>query len=170
MASPFGLQDATWDSAACAFFRFGATKIPLTKFTPSSVEVKIEKVRRIGEMVAQKRTPGAAEVSDASLEMLATDHEAFILPRMPRHGGALLEFVITASVFHPSVIGSYGILLDGCRIIKSEGPEFDGSEKGLIKKLGISVVDVWEKGRDGVWKTLSLKPLPTSQAIPLLQF
>lgn len=170
MAGPFGLRDCTWDSANSAFFRFGATKVPLTKFTPSKVEIKTEKVRRIGEMVAQKRTPGAGEVGDVSAEMLVTDYEAFILPRLGKHGGSLIEFQITASVFHPSVIGSYGILLDGCRLTTIEGPEFDGSEKGLIKKLGISVIDLWEKGRDGVWKTLALKPLPSAAAIALMQF
>lgn len=170
MAGANGLNDVTWDSAQSAFFRFGSTKIALTKFEPPKDDIKVEKVPRIGEMRASKRTPGRSEVGDISIELLATDYEAFLLPRMPKHGGTLVEFVITASVYHPSVLGSYGILCDNCRIIGSEGPSFDGSEKALIKKLTISVLDVWEKGRDGIWKTLSLKPLPSSQAVPLLKF
>ena len=170
MAGPNGLSDCTWDSASCAFFRLGSTKIPLLKFTPPKDDIKIDKPRRIGEMRAQKRTPGVSEVGTASIEMLLSDYTSLLLPRMPKHGGTLVEFVVTATVTHPSVKGSYGILCDNGRIIGSEGPEFDGSEKGLIKKLTIDFLDIWEKNEDGIWKTLSLKPLPSSQAIPLLAF
>ena len=170
MAGPNGLSDCTWDSASSAFFRFGSTKIPLLKFTPPKDDVKIDKPRRIGEMRAQKRTPGVSEIGTASIEMLLSDYTSLLLPRMPKHGGTLVEFVVTATVTHPSVKGSYGILCDNGRIIGSEGPEFDGSEKGLIKKLTIDFLDIWEKNEDGIWKTLSLKPLPSSQAIPLLAF
>ena len=170
MAGPKGLSDTTWDSASSAFFRFGSTKIPLLKFTPPKDDIKIDKPRRIGEMRAQKRTPGVSEIGTASIEMLLSDYTSLLLPRMPKHGGTLVEFVVTATVTHPSVKGSYGILCDNGRIIGSEGPEFDGSEKGLIKKLTIDFLDIWEKNEDGIWKTLSLKPLPSSQAIPLLAF
>ena len=170
MAGPNGLSDCTWDSASSAFFRFGSTKIPLLKFTPPKDDVKIDKPRRVGEMRAQKRTPGVSEIGTASIEMLLSDYTSLLLPRMPKHGGTLVEFVVTATVTHPSVKGSYGILCDNGRIIGSEGPEFDGSEKGLIKKLTIDFLDIWEKNEDGIWKTLSLKPLPSSQAIPLLAF
>jgi hypothetical protein len=170
--NPVGLDDCTWDSASSAFFRFGSTKIPLTKFTPPKDEIKTERVRRAGEMRARKRTPGVSEVSDISVELLASDYKTFILPRMGRHGGTLIEFIITASVFHPSVQGSYGILCDGGRIVTSEGPEFAMDEKGLIKKLGISVIDVWERGDDGVWKTLALKTpqMASSLAQAAMQF
>ena len=167
---PVGLNDCTWDSASCAFIRIGSTKVPLTKFAPAKDEIKTERVRRSGEMRARKRTPGVSEVGDIALEMLTSDYTAFILPRMPIHGGTLLEFIITASVFHPSVPGSFAMLSDGCRIVGREGPEFDMSEKALVHKLSISVVDVWEKGSDNKWKTLSTKPLPSSQALAAMQF
>ena len=170
LTTPVGLDDCTWDSASCAYFRFGATKVPLTKFEPAKDEIKTERVRRIGEMRARKRTPGTSELADIEVELLATDYTTFILPRMPKHAGTLVEFIITASVFHPSVAGSYGILCDGVRIVGQAGPTFDGSEKGLIKKLTLSVIDVWERGTDGVWKTLSTKPLPSSQAVAAMQF
>ena len=93
---------------------------------------------------------------------LSAEDAAILRPSLPE--------VVTATVTHPSVKGSYGILCDNGRIIGSEGPEFDGSEKGLIKKLTIDFLDIWEKNEDGIWKTLSLKPLPSSQAIPLLAF
>lgn len=170
MAGPNGLADCTWDSASCAFFRFGTTKIPLTKFEPPKDDIKIERLARIGEMRASKRTPGRSEISTASVELLLSDYATFILPRLGTHGGTLIEFVVTATVTHPSVNGSYGLLCDNGRIIGSEGPGFDGTEKGLIKKLTIDFLDIWEKGEDGKWKTLSIKPLPSSQAAPLLQF
>jgi hypothetical protein len=170
MAGANGLADCTWDSASCAFFRFGSLKVPLLKFGVPKEDIKTEKVRRIGEMRASKRTPGTSEIGDAAIEILLTDYEAFILPRLPKHGGTMVEFVITATVTHPSVKGGYGVLCDACRFVNFEGPEFDGSEKGLVKKLGVSVVDVWEKGQDGIWKTAALMPLPSSQAIPLLAF
>lgn len=170
MAGAKGLEDCTWDSASSAFLRFGSTKVPLTKCTPPKEDVKTEKIRPIGAMRATKRTPGVSDIADASAEILLTEYTTLILPRLPRHGGTLVEFVVTLSVFHPSVKGSYGMLWDACRFVAHEGPELDGSEKGLIKKLGISILDVWEKGEDGIWKTQSLKPLPSSQAIPLLQF
>lgn len=170
MAGETGLQDGTWDSGICAIVRFGATKIPLMKFTPPKVEVKMEKVSRIGEMLAQKRTPGRGEIGNASGEMLLTDYVALMLPRFPRHGGTFVNFVITVSIGHPSVRDSYSQLIDGCRTAVLEGPELDGSEKGVPKKFEFSCMNVFEKGTDGIWKALNQLALPSSQAVPLLQF
>jgi hypothetical protein len=128
-------------------------------------------VRRAGGMLADKRTPGVVDIADTSIELLATDYEALVLPRLPRHGGTLVEFVITANVYHPSVLGSFAILCDRARIAKVEGPDFDATEKGLVMKLGVSVMNTWHKGRDGEWKCMALVPtLPSSQAVPLLKF
>jgi hypothetical protein len=42
---------------------------------------------------------------------------------------------------------------------------FEPDEKAIIKKLGVSVMALWEKGDDGVWKCLNPSPtLPSSQA------
>jgi hypothetical protein len=171
MAGANGLKDCTWDSAACAHIRFGSLKVALTKFSPSKVDVKVEKVRRIGAAIADKRTPGIVEIGDATIELLTTDYELQILPRMPIHDGTMVEFVITTSLYHPSVIGSFGSVLDQVRIIGEEGPELDGSEKGLITKLSISVMNVFRKARDGQLKSLARMPgLPSSQAIAALAF
>ena len=170
MAGPNGLADCTWDSASCAFFRWGSTKITLLKFGVPKDDIKVEKIRPIGAMRATRRTPGTSEVGDASIEMLASDYASLVLPRMPVHAGTDVEFVVTATVTHPSVLGGYGVLCDGCRIIGSEGPDFDGTEKGLVKKLTLSVMNVWERGESGVWKTYARLALPSSQAVPLLNF
>ncbi len=170
MAGETGLQDATWDSASCAKIRFGAIVVPFMKFTPPKAEVKTEKPARVGEMLAQKRTPGRGEIGDGSGEILLSDYVKFILPRFPRHGGTFVNFVITITVSHPSVNDSYAALYDGCRMTVLEGPELDGSEKALIKKCSISVMNKFEKGADGIWKALNQLALPSSQAIPLLQF
>ncbi len=171
MAKPNGLRDLTWDSASCARFVLGRTRVPFTKISVPKVETKVEKVPRIGEPRATKRTPGRTEVADLSAELLLTDWEESILPAFNRHGSNLIQFCIIGSVSHPSINGSYNTLLDQCRIVSEEGPEFDGSEKGLIYKLGISVMNVWRKGRDGIWKCSSFEPtLPSALADALIRF
>lgn len=164
-----GLADLTWDGSS-AFLRFGALKVPFLKFDRPKVETKTEKIRRIGEQLATVRTPGSVEIADISAEMLTTDYVSLILPRMPRHGGNLIEFPITMNRRHPSVIGSYSILLDQCRIVADE-ESIEAGEKGAVYKLGLSVMNVWEKGADGVWKCKALLPtLPSSAARALMQF
>lgn len=171
MAGPNGLNDATWDSASSATVRFGGSKIALVKFTPSKIEVKTEKVPRVGESLAQKRTPGRAEVSDASGEILTTDWFGFVLPRMPEQGGTLTELVVLLTFSHPSVVGSGSILHDRCRFTAIEGPDLDGSEKGLITKFTMSCMARYEKGADNKWKSLNrVEGRPSSTATALLKF
>jgi hypothetical protein len=166
-----GLRDLTWDSASCVRIVIGSTRVVLTKFGLPKVETKTEKPPRIGEARATKRTPGRTEIADVAGEILLTDWTSQILPVMNRHGGNLLQFPIIASVSHPSIAGSYDAMLDDCRIVSQEGPEFDGSEKALMKKLGFSVMQAWERGADGVWKCSSFEAaLPSSQARALMQF
>ena len=164
-----GLKDLTWDGSS-AFIRFGALKVACLKFDRPKVETKTEKIRRIGEQLPTARTPGATEIADATAEILTTDFATHILPRMPRHGGSLVEFQVTLNRRHRAVIGSYSILLDQCRIISDE-ESIEASEKGAVYKLGISVMNVWEKGADGVWKCKALLPtLPSSAAKALMTF
>lgn len=171
MAGTNGLNDATWDSASSARVLFGGSQISLVKFTLSKVEVKTEKVPRVGESLASKRTPGRAEVSDPSGEMLTTDWVGFVLPRMPEQGGTLLELVVLVTLSHPSVLGSAAILLDRCRFTAIEGPDLDGSEKGLITKFTMSSMARYDKGADGKWKSLfRVEGRPSSTATALLKF
>lgn len=164
-----GLNDLTWDGSS-AFGRFGSTKVPFTKLERPKVETKTEKIRRLGEQLPTVRTPGAVEIADLSAELLTTDYVALILPRMPRHGGNLIEFPVTMNRRHPAVLGSYSILLDQCRIVSDE-ESIENGEKGAIVKIGLSVMNVWEKGLDGIWKCKALMPsLPSSQAVALMQF
>jgi hypothetical protein len=86
MAGAIGLRDMTWDGGS-AFLRFGSTKISVKKFTPPKLEVKVARVKRVGEMLATKRTPGSGEVSDSGVELLLTDYEELILPRLGKHAG-----------------------------------------------------------------------------------
>lgn len=171
MAGPNGLNDVTWDGATSVAMRFGTTKVPILKLSPPKVELKREKIRRVGEQVASRRTPGAGEVGDMTVELLSADYMTFILPRMGRHAGGEIEFVTTCTIAHPSVTGSLSRLMDHCSIVSIEGPDIESSEKGLITKLGISVLDLWEKGSDGKWKTLFRKAGMTSaDAAALLKF
>ena len=165
-----GLNDATWDAGVAFAMRWGSTKVPLVSFTPPKQEVKKEKVRRIGEMLASKHTIGAGEIGNASAELLLSDYVEFVLARGAKHGMTINEIVITATVSHPSVNGSYGALYEGCSFVVLEGPEFKPDEKGLIKKIELLVMNVWEKGPDNVWKALNQLKQPSSQLIPLLKF
>lgn len=166
-----GLNDATWDSASSATVRFGSTKIALVKFTPSKIEIKTEKVPRVGESLASKRTPGRAEVSDASGEMLTSDWFTYGLSRMPEQGGTLIELVVLVTFSHPSVTGTGAILHDRCRFTAIEGPDLDGSEKGLITKFTLSCMALYEKGADGKWKSLNrVEGRPSSTAAAILKF
>lgn len=165
------LHDTTWDTAASLAIRFGTLKAALTKLSPPKEDVKVEKIRMVGDQLATKRTPGIVDVGDGTIEMLATVYEAQILPRLPKHGGTLTQFVITCTYSHPSVEGSLAYLYDRCRIIGTEDPPVEASEKGAIVKLTVSVMEKSVKGRDGVWKSLALKPgLPSSTAKALLSF
>ena len=170
MANEQGLQDATWDSAVCAKIRFGSIVVPFIKFTLPKADVKTEKVARVGEMLSQRRTPGRGEIGDASGEILLSDYVSLILPRFPKHGATFVDFVVTVTVSHPIVNGSYAQNLDGCRMIALEGPELDGSEKGLVKKVTISVMNIFEKGSDNQWKALNQTLAPSAQMVPLLKF
>lgn len=165
------LQDTTWDSASSINVRFGSLKAPITKLTPASVEVKVEKVRRIGSMLADKRTPGVAEISDPTGEMLASDYAEFILPRMPQQGGTLTELAVLLEFKHPSVSGRLAILLDRCRFTKIEGPEIAGDEKGAVTKFSLSCMARYDKGADGKWKALfSVPGQPSSTATAIMKF
>jgi hypothetical protein len=171
MSGPNGLIDASWDTASSISVLFGSTKIAITKLTPAKVEVKTEKIRRVGSMLPDKRTPGVAEISDCTGEMLATDYVGLILPRMPVQGGTLIELVTLIQFNHASVVGSYSILMDRCRFTAIEGPEIDASEKGAMIKFTMSCMARHDKGADGRWRALFSKPgQPSSTALAQMKF
>jgi hypothetical protein len=166
-----GLNDLTWDSSTSASIVLGTLRVPFQKLSPGKITVKRDKPKRVGESLASKRTPGSAEVGDFNGELLATDFESLILPRMPSHGGTLVEFPILITLKHPSVSGSLGILLDDSCIIEIDGPELDASEKALVYKLQFSAMQRFDKGRDGKWKALAYNARrPSSQARALMAF
>jgi hypothetical protein len=167
------MQDVIWDAGTSASILFGVLRVPLTKLSPGKITVKREKVRRVGESLARKRSPGSAEISDYNGEMLATDFEATLLPRLPQHGGTLVEFPILIRLGHPSVAGSLAVWMSETCITEFDGPELDGSsaEKGLIYKLQFSSMGRFDKGRDNVWKCLYFDPRRrASEAVPTIPF
>jgi len=171
MAGPNGLHDLTWDSATSASMVFGVLRVPFQKMSPGKITVKVDKPRRIGESLPTKRTPGAGEMATFNGEVLATDYESLILPRMPKHGGTLVVFPILITLKHPSVLGSLSILMDESRIVEIDGPELDASEKALVYKLGFDAQARYDKGRDGIWKSLTFNPRrPSSDAVALMKF
>ncbi len=166
------LRDLTWDSATCvSSIALGTTRVAFQKFSPGKLSIKRDKPATVGEGLPRRRTPGKGELADFGGELLATDYEGSILPRMPAHGGCLLEFPILITIRHPSVAGSLGILLDDCSISELDGPELDGSEKALIYKLQFSAMRRYDKGRDGKWKGLAYDTSrPSAQAVALMKF
>jgi hypothetical protein len=165
------LSDVTWDSATGASIHFGSTKVALTKLSTPKVEVKISKIGAVGSGIANKRTPGKAEVADFGAELLATDYVAHVMPRMPKMGGTMVQFQTLVHLLHPSIAGSLSILLDRCRIVAVEGPELDGSEKELIYKLTISCMNRHDRGANGTWKSLAWDTLrPSADARAMMKF
>ena len=62
-------------------------------------------------------------------------------------------------------------LAESGRSAAEEGPEMDGSEKALVMKLGISVMQVWHKNADKIWRCLSYETaMPSEAAKALMQF
>lgn len=171
MANQTALQDLTWDSATCASIVLGVLRVPFMKLSPGKITIKRDKPAGIGEGLPRRRTPGRGEVGDFNGEILATDFEGSILPRLPRHGGTLLEFPILITIKHPAVPGSLGILLDDSSITELDGPELDGSEKAIVYKLQFNAMRRFDKGRDGQWKGLAYDTnRPSAQAVALMKF
>lgn len=165
------LQDLEWDSATPVKMIWGTHIVQITKSAFPKFETKVSKIKKPGQGRSQARTIGTSEVADMSIEMTLLDYTFEVLPFMPVMGGNEVEFVITGDVRHVSVRGSYSTQLDRCRILTREGPEWDGSEKEQIMKIGVSVMNRWEKGPDGVWKCPGYESaLPSSLALALRKF
>jgi len=166
-----GLSSVAYDSGSSARFLMGTLIVPVRKLTPPKVETKTDKVRSTGSTLAKKRTIGVVEIGDAVAEIELGYYKDLILPRYGEHGATLIEFVCTLSVKHPSLTGSYAQLYDHCRIVGLEGPEISDDEKALVKKVTISLMNVFEKGDDGKWKCLNFDDAkPSSQAKAAMTF
>lgn len=171
MAPPNALHDLTWDSATSASIVLGVLRVPFQKLAPGKITIKVDKPRQVGQSMPKKRTPGAGEIGDFNGELLATDYEESILPRMPSHGGTLVVFPILIALRHPSITGSLSILMDQCRIVEIDGPELAADEKALVYKLQFSAMGRHDKGRDGKWKALAYNSArPSSEARALMKF
>ncbi len=166
-----GLENGAWDGATCVRLRWGTSAVPCIKIESPKLEVKVEKVRRIGEMIATKRTPGVADLAAFKVSLLTSDYKTYVLPRFGKHAGTELEFVLTATIVHPSVRGQLSRLVDHCRVLVLEGPTIESTEKALVTDLMIDGLDVWERGDDNIWKTIVRKNTLTSfDAQVLLSF
>lgn len=166
-----GLENGAWDGATCVKLRWGTEAVPCLKVESPKLEIKVEKIRRIGEMLATKRTPGVAELAAMKVSLLTTDYARSVLKHFGKHAGTEIEFVLTATIVHPAVFGQLSRLVDHCRILSVEGPTIESTEKGLVTDLMIDGLDLWERGNDNVWKTLVRKSnLTSADAKALLAF
>ncbi|HSM92113.1 MAG TPA: hypothetical protein VLT47_04440 [Anaeromyxobacteraceae bacterium] len=139
------LEDVAWDGATSTKVYIGSRRVAPIKITIPDVETKVSLVERVGEPQAKKRTPGRTTVGNLVVEYDLADYAEIVMPSMPKHGGTLIETTISAVVQHPSVEGSYTVFCERCRAIKTSGPDIDGSEKPLTKKVEYSVLRLWEK-------------------------
>lgn len=148
--------------------RFGAKAVPLTKITLPDEEVKTEKIRYIGEQIAGVQTLGIIEVGSLEAEMTSAVFVSTILPLWAEHGNNIPEFPITVTQRHPLVAGPYSIVCDRCRFQKLS-ESIEASEKANVVKLMFSVIEVYRRGADGVWKSLAYKSAlgPSAAALAL---
>jgi hypothetical protein len=165
-----GQNDLTYDSAGTIInIVFGIQLVPFMKFTPPKVTTKTDKPDIVGEGLSSVQTPGRTTIDDGNGEILLTHWKDIILPAFNKHGSNLLRFNVIRSIRHPSIKGSYAELYELCRIVGREGPETDGSEKALTKKVTISAMNVWERADGGAWKCAAfLTKLPSSEAAALM--
>jgi len=167
---PAALRDLAYDSGACAGVVIGTTVCTFTKLGVPKNEIKVEKISPVGAGRATRRTPGKAEIADMMTEMLVADY-APILNAQNVHGGTEIQHEIITRLAHPGIIGSFGTLLSGARIISIEGPDLDGSEKGAIIKLGWSIMERWDRiGTSRTFKCLGYETAkPSAQAKALME-
>lgn len=149
--------------------RFGAQAVLLTKIQLPKEELKEGKERYIGEQVARARTPGVLDVGMLEIETTSAAFVGIILPAWQVHGNNFPEFPVTVSDRHPLVSGPYSRILDRCRFLNIE-EAIENSEKASIVKLGLSVIEVFRRGTDGIWKTLGYEPSLGSAAAQALMF
>lgn len=160
-----GLDEVTFDGTSARIW-LGTKIFPFISFGVPAQEVKTEKIRPIGKMIATRRTPGVQDVADISAEILVTDWIA-LLGFLPANGWTFAKFPVTINHKHPAVSETYGIICDNCRFTKIE-QEVKNDEKGAMKKLGISVMNVLERGTDRKWKSMAFNPAlpsPSAQAL-----
>ncbi len=169
MAAPNALHDLAYDSGSCAGVVIGTTVCTFTKVALPKSEVKVSKISPVGAGRDTRRTAGKLSIADMMTEMLVTDY-APILNAQNVHGGTEIQHVIIARLAHPGILGSFGTLLDGARIISLEGPDLDGSEKEAIIKLGWSIMNRRDRiGTTRTWKCLGFEnTLPSAQAQALM--
>ena len=161
----YGLEHTIFDTASSAHFRIGLTKPPIKEFKAAKQTIKTSMLRYIGDMDPTAETPGIAEYSEGSMMLTVGVFGAVIAPRVPRHGGVLIEVPITTTFSHPAVKGEVAFLYDHVRIKTFQPPSLDGTEKEALVELGYSCRNIWFRAGTGKWQCLSLRQdLPASDA------
>jgi hypothetical protein len=157
-------------SGADVRIRLGTTAVPCEGgCEPPKETIKTETIRRLGDQIARVRTVGILEMGDASITLSAAVYAKRLLPLVPANGWSLFEFVVTVSHRHPLLGSPYIQVWDRCRFAGIEPDKIEPSEKAIMIKLPISVIQVFHKGADGIRKSLALDPQqPTPAASAFL--
>lgn len=144
--------------------RLGSTATPCTKVTPPKESVKVEAVRRLGEMVAEVRTIGIYEIDGGSITVESAVFAARILPKLQLNGFTQTEWQLTVAARAPGVGGPYIQVWDRCRFTGTEQEAIEATEKALLITLPISVIQIFHKGTDGKYHSLAVNPAAPSDA------
>lgn len=143
--------------------RLGTTAVKTIKVTPPKESVKTEKLRRLGEMVATVRTLGIYEIDGGGITLESAVFSKVLLPKLQVNGFTQTEWVLTGAATAPGVAG-YTQIWDRCRFVGIEQEAIEASEKALQMTLPIDVIQMFHKGIDGKWHSLSVNPLAPSDA------
>lgn len=117
--------------------------------------VKMEKLRALGQQYATIRTQGVIEIGDGEIE-ITTVGWADLLSVLPDNFGSV-EFPITVAQVHPQIAGPYSVIWDRCKIIGRK-EKIETSEKAGLITIPLNVIMVLQKGYDGSYKTIGLRP------------
>lgn len=164
-----GLENTAYSSVDVRI-RMGSAAFALRSATFPKLEIKTDAPRLLGQMIADRRTVGAGELGPLKAEMLVADYREFI-KRWGKHNATAIEFVVTGTFRTPGLRGAFERLVDHCRITATQEQKLDPDEKALMIELEIQGLNLWERGEDGIWKTLVKKEnLTSADAQALLSF
>jgi hypothetical protein len=135
--------------------RYHLSTFPTTKLTPAEENLKQEKIAVLGEQYQTYYTPGMMEVGEAEVEMLTVVWKDLLAALPDPFSSA--TFPVTGNERHPSVRGSYTLILDDCGIIGTKHG-IEAGEKANRITFKMRVMRTLYRGSDNVWKTMARRP------------
>ncbi len=128
----------------------------IVKLSLPEITLKEEKIVLLGDQSVSVRTPGIMEIGDGALTITQVGWKAWlaVLPDEWMN----VEFQVTGNQRHATIRGSYGTILDRCRMTKKKPSEWANDEKNATQEITLSCMSVIERGDDGKWKRAARRP------------